>query len=102
MDACLLDVLHDGCDVGVFPVAERVDVELERLLEKPVEQDPADGVLHRPPHFLRPVADPHGTPAEHVRGPDEHGVADPLCCGNCLVRLGCGAPVRATDLEAVE
>ena len=39
MDAGLLDVLHDRGDVRLGPVAERVDVDLDRVLEEPVDED---------------------------------------------------------------
>ena len=39
MHAGLLDVLHDRGDEYVGSVAERVDVELDRVLHEPVEQD---------------------------------------------------------------
>ena len=38
VDARLLDVLHHGADVDRDPVAERVDVDLERAFEEPVDQ----------------------------------------------------------------
>ena len=38
VDAGLLDVLHDAADVDVGSVAERVDVDLDRVFEEPVDQ----------------------------------------------------------------
>ncbi len=38
VDAGLLDVLHDPGDVDLLAVAERVDVDLDRVLEEAVEQ----------------------------------------------------------------
>ena len=49
VDAGLLDVLHDGGDVRVDPVAERVDVDLDRVLEEAVDEHAAE---HR--HLARP------------------------------------------------
>jgi hypothetical protein len=40
VDPRLLDVLHDGADVGVAPVAKRIDVDLDRVLEEAVDQQP--------------------------------------------------------------
>ena len=37
MDAGLLDVLHDRRDVGVDAVAERVDVDLDRVLDEAID-----------------------------------------------------------------
>ena len=77
VDAGLLDMLHESGDPGVLPVAERVDVELDGALEKAVDENPA-GASGGAGHVLGPVADAHPPPAEHVRGPDEHRVADLL------------------------
>ena len=39
VDAGLLDVLHDRADLDGLAVAERVDVDLDRVLEEAVEVD---------------------------------------------------------------
>ena len=39
MDAGLLDVLHDAGDEHVLAVAERVDVDLDRVRQVAVEQE---------------------------------------------------------------
>ena len=41
VDAGLLDVLHDPADPDVLAVAQRVDVDLDRVLEEAVEEDRA-------------------------------------------------------------
>jgi hypothetical protein len=38
VNAGLLDVLHDRGDLAGLAVAERVDVDLDRVLEEPVQQ----------------------------------------------------------------
>ena len=38
MDAGLLDVLHHAADVHLGAVAQRVDVDLDGVLEEPVDQ----------------------------------------------------------------
>ena len=38
MDARLLDVLHDAAEVELGPVVERVDIDLDRVVEEPVDQ----------------------------------------------------------------
>ena len=79
MDAGLLDVLHDRGDVGLAAVAERVDVDLDRVLHEAVDEDGAvELLLERPAHVVRAVADPHRAPAEHVRRPHDDGIADLL------------------------
>src|SRR5262249_321185 len=76
MDARLLDVLHHGADVDVLAVAERVDVELDRVLHEAVDKHRALDGGHRRPELLVVAADAHGATAEDVRGPDEDGIAD--------------------------
>ncbi|MEZ5062375.1 MAG: hypothetical protein R2700_12830 [Solirubrobacterales bacterium] len=44
MDARLLDVLHDPGERALLPVAEGVDVHLDRVLEEPVEQQGCSGL----------------------------------------------------------
>ncbi len=102
MDAGLLDVLHDGGDVGLLAVAQRVDVDLDRVLEEAVDEDAARRVRHRRAHVLRPVADAHRAPAEDVRGTNQHGVPDAIGDRDRLVRVLDDPPLRAADPEPVE
>ncbi len=53
VDACRLDVLEDRRDPGVFAVAERVDVELERALEVRVHERGAVGERSSGPRAIR-------------------------------------------------
>ena len=55
--AGLLDVLHDGRDVGLLPVAEGVDVDLDRAFEEAVDEHAA-GALGRAGDLLRPRSRP--------------------------------------------
>src|SRR5207248_7758690 len=84
-------------------VAERVDVDLDRVLDEAVDED---GPMHLPLERLadvgRPVADPHRAAAEHVRGPDEHGVADPLRGRDRLLPRRDDLPRGTADAEPVE
>ena len=41
MDPGLLDVLHDPRDPHLLAVAERVDVDLDRVLQEAVQEDRA-------------------------------------------------------------
>ena len=85
MDAGFLDVLQDSGDGHVLAVGERIDVDLDRVLEVAVEQDGAvaeglDGIA-QVAVAVEPFAvvdDLHGAPAQHVGGADHHGVADTL------------------------
>ena len=47
VDAGLLDVLHHGGDVGVLAVGERVDVDLDRVLEEAVDEQSRPATLAR-------------------------------------------------------
>jgi hypothetical protein len=99
--ARLLDVLHHRGDVAERAVRERVDVELDRVLEESVDQHAPVEPHHRVAHLLGRVADPHRAAAQHVRRPHEHRVADPLRDGLCLLRALGGAPGRHADPELV-
>ena len=103
MDAGLLDVLHERADVRVLTVRERVDVDLDRVLEEAVdERAPVDVRVERVDDLLGRVADAHRPAAEHVRRPHEHGIADAM-----RERVGLGRrlgdpPLRAADAERVD
>ena len=66
MDARFLDVLHHRGDVDLLAVAERVDVDLDRVLDEPVEQDGAADSRHRALERVVVVADSHRAPTEDV------------------------------------
>ena len=79
MDASLLDVLHDGRDVRVLAVAERVDVDLDRVLEEAVDQDATRVLAWKAASTsCRVVAGAHRPAAEDVGRSHEHRVSDPL------------------------
>ena len=79
--AGLFDVLHDAADQNVGAVADRVDVDLDRVFEKAVDQDRAVGRdQHGFGHVLVErfvvVHDLHRAAAEHIRRTHEHRIAD--------------------------
>ena len=83
VDAGLLDVLHDAAEVELGAVEERVDVDLDRVVEEPVDQHRvlrADLRRARSDVARRSVVvvvdDLHAAAAEHVRRADQHRVAD--------------------------
>ena len=81
MDAGLLDVLHHAPDDDALGVRDRVDVDLDRVLEEFVDQDGVrGGDLHGFAHVLAEILgvvdDAHRPAAEHVRRAHEHRVAD--------------------------
>ena len=94
MDARLLDVLHDAAEVELGAVVERVDVDLERVIEEAVDEDRRDPAtllgggtertLDVARELLLGVDDLHATTTEDVRGTHEHRVAD---VGGDLARL---------------
>ena len=98
MHTRLLDVLHDRADVGLEPVGDRVDVDLERALDEAVDQHRA---LDRA-EIVRGVADAHRAPTEHVRGTDQDRKADPLGDRARLRGRARDPPLRTPDAEPVE
>ena len=100
--ARLLDVLHDRGDVDLLAVAERVHVELDRVLDEAVEQDRSADGGHGRLELVVVVADAHRPAAEHVRGPDEHRVADLLGRRERLVRALDDRPRRAAHAELLD
>ena len=81
VDAGLLDVLHHAAEVELLAVEQRVHVDLDRVVDEPVDQHrvlradrggPLDVALQR----VVVVHDLHAAPAQHVRRPHQHRVAD--------------------------
>ncbi len=110
MHARLLDVLHDPADDAVAGVvAQRVDVDLDCVLEEPVdERGPLRGeaafaaeragvgeLPHRAPQVGVVVHDLHRAPTEHVRRAHEHRVADVASDCDGRIDFGRGAARRA-------
>ncbi len=90
MHTGLFDVFHDAADVQLVTVEQRVDVDLDRVLQELVDeqrrrQAPGHhrvglGFVERAVHILfelRVVVDDfHAAAAEHVARAHEHRVAD--------------------------
>jgi len=92
MDTRLLDMLHDAADVDVLAVADRVDVDLDRVLDEAVDQR---GRRDRPvPQVGLVVADAHRPAAEHVGRAHQHRVAD---AGGDALGAAVGASRAAVD-----
>ena len=68
MHAGFLDVLHDCSDERLLSVADRIDVDLDRTFDEPIDEQRS---VDR--------ADPHRPAAEDVRRPHENRVADAFC-----------------------
>src|SRR5580693_9388746 len=81
MDAGLLDVLHHAAEVQLEAVVQGVDVDLDRVVEEPVGEHRMAGADLGGFRYVRAqrgivIDDLHAAPAQHVRGPDQHRVAD--------------------------
>ena len=104
VDAGLLDVLHHAADVDVRPVAERVDVDLDRVFEEPVDQDrmrrgDLGGGLDVTREHRVVVHDLHRTAAEHIARPDQHRIPDPRGRFLRLVEARRDPPRRVRQLQ---
>ena len=107
MDTRLLDMLHDAADHRHFPVADRIDIHLDGILQEFVDQHrmfldgPAD-CLHEIPDALIGVDNAHIPAAEDIGGPDNHRIADPLGGGQRLFQ-GVGRVVfRLTEVQLLQ
>ena len=83
MHARFLDMLEHAAHRDVGPVADRVDVDFDRVAQIAVDQHRALARhLHRGRdimvELLRPLDHLHAAPAEHVGRPQQHRIADPL------------------------
>ena len=84
MDAGFFDVLHDATNIKAVPVVEGVDVDLDGVIEEPVNQQwmvrPDDALVLDPIEVIDKralfVNDLHAAPAEHERRSHEHRVTD--------------------------
>ncbi len=77
VDAGLLDVLHHATEEEVGAVVEGVDVDLDGVVEEPVDEDRAlgrdlGGLGHVGRELPLVVHDLHAAAAEHVGRADEH------------------------------
>ena len=107
MDAGFLDMLHDAGDDDVGAVADRVDIDLDRVAQILVDQHRAvAGHLHRGVDIIvelgGPVDDLHRPAAEHVGGPGQHRIADPLGDRDRLVAAAGDAVQRLPEVEPVD
>ncbi|SHV99803.1 Uncharacterised protein [Mycobacteroides abscessus subsp. abscessus] len=81
VDTSLLDVLHDAAEIDLGAVAQRVDIDLDRVLQEPVHQHrmlgrqlggPGDVAVQS---FLV-VDDLHAASAQHVGRAHQHRITD--------------------------
>ena len=107
MNAGLLDVFHDRADDRDLAVGDAIDIHLDRVLEKAVDQDRAaradlDRAPHVAPQVIRVINQFHRAAAENERRPNEHRIADPLGDRDCLVLADGGAARRLAQPEPIE
>ena len=96
--AGLLDVLHDPADHDALAVADRVDVDLDRVVQEAVEQHRAvvadlDRLAHVALELALLVHDLHRAAAQHVARAHDQRVAD-LLGGRDRGGLGARRAVR--------
>ena len=82
MHSGLFDVFHHPRHNYVGTITDAVDVNLNGVLEKPINQDrlslgDGKGLRHEPFKLSLVVADLHRPTAEHKAGPHQRGIADP-------------------------
>ena len=97
MDPRLLDVLHDAADQHLVAVADRIDIDLDRIVEEPIEQHRAvvrdlHGIGHVGAQVVLVKDDLHGTTAEHI-GRSDHQRETDLAGERERLRLGAGGGV---------
>ena len=107
MDAGVLDVLHDAADDDPLPVGDGVDIGLEGILEKAVDQH--GPLLAHPRRRLEVVAqgmlivdDLHGPAAEDERRTHQYRVPDALGHRDGVVDAGGGAVLRLPNAELAD
>src|SRR6185503_12240667 len=79
VDAGLLDVLHDATDVHLGAVAQRIDVDLDGVLEEAVDQDgmfgrQLGGAGYVALQGLVVVHDLHAATTQHIGRPHQYRI----------------------------
>ncbi len=107
VNARFLDVLHDRAHDRDLAVGDAIDIHLDRVLEKTIDQDRAlRADLDRAPHvaaqIFRVIDQLHRAPAQNKRRPNEHRITDPLGDRDRFVFTDGGAARRLAQPEPVE
>ena len=107
MNPGFLDVLHDRADDRDFTVGNAIDVHLDRVLEKAIDQDRAaradlDCAPHVAAQIFRVIDQLHRAPAENEGRSNEHRITDPLGDRDRFVLARRGAARRLAQPEPVE
>jgi hypothetical protein len=100
VDPCFLDVLHDATEIELAPVVQRVDIDLHRVIEEPIDEASGealaplcaqDDAIEGDAQGGFVVHDLHPSAAEHVRRSHQNRVADVCRDGAGLGRARSGA-----------
>ena len=107
VDTRLLDMLHHAADEDILAVTNRVHIEFECILKKPVDQDRVIGgdkhcLRHVLPESVIPIADLHRPPAQHIGGTNENGITDPCRNNERLFQSGRCSVVGTWDLQIIQ
>ena len=107
MHARLLDVLHDAADHDIRAVADRIDVDLDRIVQEAVEQHRRivrhlDRFAHVALEIALVVDDFHRAAAEHVRRAHHQRIADRFGRLHRLFLGARGAVRRLLQLQPVQ
>src|ERR1051325_1748898 len=81
MDAGFFDVLHDRADDGCLAVGNTIDIDLDRVFEKAIDQyGPVRRDFNRVRHITAQVRfvvnELHRAPTENETWPNEHGITN--------------------------
>jgi hypothetical protein len=93
MNPGLFDMLHDPCDHDIVAIAQRIDVALNRIFKKVIDQHrPLLRILDRCRHILHyrriVIRNHHRTSAQHIRGPHQHRISHAIRSGHSLFDTG--------------
>src|SRR5271157_376204 len=107
VDAGLFDVLHDTADDDVLAVGESIDIDFGRRLEEMVDEYRTllrilDRLFHVVCDRFVVVGDDHGASAEHVRRPNQHGIADAVGISESFFDAGGGRSGGLRDVEFLQ
>ena len=107
MHACFLDMFHDAGHVHIVPVADRVDIDFNRVREVAVDeqrlvagdQQSLGGKLAQVLVITRNL---HRAPAQHERGTQHDGIADLARLHFRFLDAARGTRRRLLDAQLVE
>ena len=107
MHTCLLDVFHDTTDEYLLTIAQAIDVDFNRVVQKAIEQHGRvvtdfDGFAHVSLEVCLLMHDFHGATTQHVTRTYHQGIANFLRVIQRLAFGTRGTVGRLTQIEFVE